>query len=395
MDFARPLRAIDAELERFRFLSDELGDAAVAELLQSGALRGARGDLVGALEAQAASGGRACRLLIEHAWTAPAWVRFGDMRAGTTFGLRNPVQSALALILGSLMESYASAKGAKVLIRGGMLEKHVIQRLHDTTTFVLEIAASRGPRPGTRAHRHIVRTRLVHAFVRHGILAAARLDGAPRRDGAAHGDDSGRGAGGARSAEAERGRPGRGWNMAWGLPVNQEDYASTLLAFCHVYVRSMDRIGATLTLEEAESLQHLYRWVGYVMGVAPELLTTSRGEEQLMYAHITRRQLHPDEDSRTLAKALLDALGGRPPLFLPREALAELARRMVGDPLGDRLGLPRSRPWARVGHAFPLFTQVQRRIERVPFTLGPIERLGERVARLVYERGLVPAPRGA
>jgi hypothetical protein len=363
MDFARPLAAIDAELDRFRLRSDDLGDAAVAELIASGALKDARGDLVGALETVARSGGESCAALVDHAWSVPSWVCFEDMREGTTFGLRTPVQSALALILGSLMESYASAKGAKVLIRGGMLEKHVIQRLHDTTTFVLEIAASRGPRPGSKAHRHIVRTRLVHAFVRHGVLASARADASGRRR----------------------------WDLAWGHPVNQEDYASTLLAFSHVYARSMDRIGATLTTEEADSLHHLYRWVGHVMGVAPELLTATRAEEQLLYAHVTRRQLHPDDDSRTLAAALLGALGGRPPLFLPAVALAELARRMVGDPLGDGLGLPSSRPWAKVGHALPLVTQVQRHIERVPFTLGPIERLGERVARLVYERGLAPA----
>lgn len=59
----------------------------------------------------------------------PSWVRFPDMRAGTQLGLRTPVQSALSLILGSLLKTYGAAKGAKVLIRGGMLKNHVLQRL--------------------------------------------------------------------------------------------------------------------------------------------------------------------------------------------------------------------------------------------------------------------------
>lgn len=352
MDLTRPVAEIDAALERYRSATDELADAAVAELLRSGAMRGAGGDLVGALERQARAGGTACEALIDHASSVPDWVCFPAMRAGAQLGLRTPVQSALSLILGSLMESYASGKGAKVLIRGGMLQKHVIQRLHDTTTFVLEIAASRGPKPGTKAHRHVIRTRLVHAFVRHGMLK--------------RGD----------------------WDFAWGHPVNQEDYASTLLAFSHVYLRSMDRIGASLTAEEADSIHHLYRWVGHVMGVAPELLTANRAEEKVLYAHISRRLLHPDDDSRKLAAALIDALASRPPLFLPAPALAELSRQMIGDPMGDALGLPQSRPWSRVGHALPLLSQVQRRIERAPWTLAPIEHLGERIARLVYERGL-------
>lgn len=175
---------LDAWLEGFRSKSDALADAAAAELMRAKALKG---DWVEALE----RGGPACRRLYDQACTVPPWVDFERMRPGAQLGLRTPVQSALALIMGSLMELYAGARGAKVLIRSGRLESQVIARLHDTTTFVLEIAASRGPRPGTHAHRHVLRTRLVHAFIRHGMLK--------------RGD----------------------WNAAaWGHPVNQEDYAA-------------------------------------------------------------------------------------------------------------------------------------------------------------------------
>src|SRR5438105_1988501 len=231
---------IDRWLEEFRARSDALADAAAAELAEA---RTPRGDWIEAL----ARGGPAGRALLDHASTVPSWVDFDAMRPGAQFGLRTPLQSTLALLFGSLMESYASARGAKVLVRAGRLSSQVIARLHDTTTFVLEIAASRGPRPGTRAHRHVLRTRLVHAFIRHGML---------RR-----GD----------------------WSFPqWGHPVNQEDLAGTLLAFSHVYLRSMERIGAGATEEEAASLHHLYRWVGQVMGVAPDLLTADRSEERLL-----------------------------------------------------------------------------------------------------------------
>jgi hypothetical protein len=350
---SRSAQEINDTLERYRSVSDDLADAAVTELIRAGALRGRGGDLVLATELVAKSGGQACEALLDHARSVPSWVDFAAMEPGTRLGLRTPVQSALALILGSLMESYASAKGAKVLIRGGMLQKQVIQRLHDTTTFVLEIAASRGPRPGTYAHRHIIRTRLVHGFVRHGMLK--------------RGD----------------------WNAAaWGHPVNQEDYASTLLAFCHVYLRAMHRVGVDVTDEEERSVHHLYRWVGHVMGVAPELLTTNRTEEAALYGHITRRVLYPDEDSRTLAAALIDALAFRKPVFLPGPALVQITRQMIGDVLADGLGLDHSERWSHVRHALPLFSRAQRELERVPLAVAPMEALGERVARLVYERGL-------
>lgn len=351
MDLARPRQEIDAELDRWRLVGDPLADAAVSELINAAAVRGHGADLVGALEAQAKVGGKASAALLEHAFSVPSWVRFPDMRVGTALGLRTPVHSSIALILGSLLETYGAALGAKVLVRGGMLARQVLQRLRDTTTFVLETSCSRAPMPGTFAHRHIVRTRLVHAFIRHGM--------SKRHD----------------------------WQPAWGLPVNQEDYASTLLAFCHVYLRSMHRLGASPTPEEEASVHHLYRWVGYVMGVTPELLTATRTEEQQLYAHITRRQLHPDADSRLLARSLIDTLGGRRPLFLPASALESIGRQLLGDTLADGLGLVSRSPWRPVMQAFPLLGRAQKRVEQVPFTRLPLQHLGERVARLVYERG--------
>ncbi|MBL8949767.1 MAG: DUF2236 domain-containing protein [Myxococcaceae bacterium] len=347
MDLNRTVPELDAWLDAYRTKSDDLADAAAAELIRAKALKG---DWALALE----HGGPACRRLYEQAHTVPSWVDFERMRAGAQLGLRTPVQSALALIMGSLMELYAGARGAKVLIRSGRLESQVIARLHDTTQFVLEIAASRGSRPGTYAHRHILRTRLVHAFIRHGMLK--------------RGD----------------------WNAAaWGHPVNQEDYAGTLIAFSHVYLRSMERIGAKLTLEEEDSVHHGYRWVGWVMGVDEGLLTASRDEERVLYAHITRRNLHPDDDSRALARSLLAALDRRAPTFLPAVALAEISREMIGDPLGDALGLPRAPRWAAFGdRALPWLSSVQRTVERLPLARVPIELVGEQVARAVYKYGL-------
>lgn len=348
MDLQRPIPELDAWLEAFRSRGDPLADEAAAELMRS--RRALQGDWVDGL----ATGGPACRRLHEHAFTVPLWVDFERMRAGAQLGLRTPVQSALALIMGSLMELYGAARGAKVLIRSGRLESQVISRLHDTTTFVLEIAASRGPRPGTKAHRHVLRTRLVHAFIRHGMLK----------------------------------RPD--WDLAaWGLPVNQEDYAGTLLAFSHVYLRSMERIGARLTEEEADSVHHIYRWVGWVMGVDPGLLTATRAEERVLYAHITRRQLHPDDDSRALAHSLISALDRRAPVFLPAAALCELSREMLGDPLCDALGLQHAPEWAAFGdRALPWLSSVQRTVERLPLARFPIELVGEQVARAVYKYGL-------
>lgn len=352
MNFDRSESELDAWLEGFRSQIDELGAAAAAEVMASGKLRGT--DLIDALEACARSGAPASTQLLDEVATVPAWVDFEQMIPGSRLGLRTPVQSGLALVLGSLVESYAAANGAKVLIRGGRLESQVIARLRDTTNFVLQVAAARGPRPGTGAHRHIVRTRMVHAFVRHGVLK--------------RGD----------------------WKAEWGRPINQEDYASTLLVFCHVYLRCMHALGVEVTEEEERSVHHLYRWVGKVMGVTPELLSATREEERLLYVHITRRQLHPDDDSRVLAHALVDSLAGRGPLFLPSSALEGISRQMLGDQIADGLQFRRSGGWTQLGQVMPVMSSVQRVAERLPGMLPRLEAIGERVARLVFTRGLNP-----
>ena len=66
---------------------------------------------------------------------------------------------------------------------------------------------------------------------------------------------------------------------------------------------------------------------------------------------------------------------------------------MLGDDFSDKLGLTPSLAWSTMTPALPLFSRAQRQVERVPFTRFPIEPLGERVARLVYERGFLPVGR--
>ena len=90
-----PPQRVDPFLDACRLERDPLGDAAAAELLRSGALRGGgAGGLVNALER---SNGPAARALLDFSFSTPSWVDFSRMRAGTQLGLRPPVLSALAL----------------------------------------------------------------------------------------------------------------------------------------------------------------------------------------------------------------------------------------------------------------------------------------------------------
>jgi hypothetical protein len=340
---------IDVELDRMRGRVDDLADAAAADLLRAGLPRGS--DLVEALEARGRAGGP-CADLLDQAASVPPWVDFELMERGARFGTRYPVQSGMALLLGSLVESYGFDLAAKVLVRSGRLESDTVRRLRDTSGFVLALAESRGARPGSAAHRHVVEVRMVHAFIRHGM--------ARRED----------------------------FRGEWGRPVNQEDYATTLLTFSHVWLRAMRALGASASEEEERAVHHLYRWVGHVMGVTEELLTATRDEERRLYAVITRRHLHPDDDSRLLAHALVKAMAGRAPLFLPRSVLYAISRELVGDRLADELGFPGTSSSPRIDRVVLAAARASGTATRTLGASPGLERVGLRLARVMGEWGL-------
>ena len=341
---------VDRLLDRLRHQGDALADDAIDEL--SGAARPSGAGLVGAVEARARGGGAACTRLLEQAFTVPDWVDFARMRAGVHLGQRFPLHAALSLLWGSLVESYTAVLGAKVLVRAGQLEGDTVRRIRRTAEFVSQLGASAEARPGSSAHRHLLHVRLVHAFVRRAMRRRAD------------------------------------WDDAWGVPVNQEDNAGTLFMFSHVLLRGLGRLGVGPSEEEESSVHHVFRWVGHVIGVAPEVLTATREEERRLYQHFSRRQHHPDDDSRSLAHALVRAFDGRAPFFLPAASLYQISRHLIGDELADALEFP---PRQRLALATPLLAtaaRTQRLVERVPGVVRLSLAAGASLERRLRERGL-------
>ena len=346
----------DSQLDHLRTVGDPLADAVLGELAgtppgAAGAARAAGAtcpgaDLVAAVARRAEAGAGACRELLAQANAVPSWVSFPRMLAGYRIGFTYPVAGGMALLCGSLAESYASALGAKVLIRTGNLERSTRRRIYETADFLHTLASSNGPRPGTSAHRTLLNLRLLHARI---------------RKMAAQGHD---------------------WEPRWGLPVNQEDYGSTLLVFSLVYARGLQRLGVPLSEAELDSIHHGWRYAGYVMGVDPQLLTESRAEEAALYAAITRRHHHPDADSRVLLAALFSAMAWQPPFFVPAPALHAICRRLLGDTLADALAVPRAPPLASRPHrhARPR-PRPARRVQR-----RPRRRLAGRASRHHHRR---------
>jgi hypothetical protein len=141
-------------------------------------------------------------------------------------------------------------------------------------------------------------------------------------------------------------RSGR-WNGDdWGTPINQVYMAGTNLALSAILLEGLERLGARFSHDEGEALLHLWRYSGYLTGVHPELLCSTRGDARWLGELIFDSQAVPDDDSRALVNALMSSS------FLPwldgygwwKSAAYGLSRALIGDRLADALGYPKT-PW--------------------------------------------------
>lgn len=308
----------------------------------------------------------------------PTWVDWETVRAGQQVFLAYLPAIGYSLYYRSLVPGFSIPKIAAVLLQTAYLappstEERVHQRLMDTGAFLAvccctatathddnetETAALRPTGDAWEAALHV---RFLHAKVRRALL--------------------------------KRTTGKKAWKTAeWGVPINQEDLAATLLAFCTNSLLGVEFIvGRAVSEKERRDYTHFWRYVGWLLGVETqdEVDHDSNRQQYLrpldpcgpgwigkqpnsiahsnaMFQSIIYHILHPDESSVRISHFLL-RMGRRTDLerkIVPAESKvrktelnpifyfrALQCRRFVGDPLADALELPHHPVWYhRVWH---------------------------------------------
>ncbi len=340
-----------ARLAAFLSEGDPLADAAVDALVmepravqeaQIAAVLAGRGEgLPPALQALEASLSK-----------VPFWFDPRRADAGGEVVLRRGLLSGLVLGFKSLVLGYCSPAGNKPLAFSGRLTDDVGKRLGETARFVEAVSLPGGMHRSSEGFAITVRVRLMHARVRQGLRRSTRWD-----------------------------------HQALGLPINQYDMAGTVLLFSSVLLEGLKELGAAVSAQEADDVQHLWRMVGHVMGVDHELLCTSAAEAQTLWGLISSTQGPPDDDSRRLTHALIDsaAAQGAPAAYVA--FTRALCRHLVGSARADDLNLPRS-GWSVAPVVLrPVIAQVERAVLRVPGGRGAALKAGMLSWRRTVERG--------
>lgn len=138
------------------------------------------------------------------------------------------------------------------------------------------------------------------------------------------------------------------WDAAaWGVPIPQPYMAFTLAEFCSVALRAMAQLGARYSDAERDDIVHLWRCVGWLVGLDDELLPVALEDYAPIEELYALASPGPDDDDRAFVQALTAfqarELGRVLPARWTPGIMAGLQRAFLGDRAADDLAIPDTR----------------------------------------------------
>jgi len=182
---------------------------------------------------------------ISYHQTLPSWVNIAQLKRGQTFYLTHLPSIALSLYYRSLIAGFAIPKIAAVIRSTGYLSKpstpdQSLQRILDTGQLLAACICygTEGLLSGGDGWKTALHVRALHAKIRRGLLKHRR-------------------------------HHQKQWDVDhYGVPINQEDMAATLLAFGTNSIIGIEFVaGVEIGRREEEDYLALWRYIGWLLGV--------------------------------------------------------------------------------------------------------------------------------
>ncbi|MCR5978701.1 DUF2236 domain-containing protein [Gordonia jinghuaiqii] len=193
---------------------------------------------------------------------ARAWWRFGTLQASTLYQ--------------SLIYGFKAQGFVRPLVATGRLGSGTRDRVQSTARWVAEATTPGSMLPGNAGWVATLRIRLLHAYIR-DILRNP------------HGPDT------------------PAWDEAeWGVPINQTYSVMTIsCGFLALPLLVARDFGIHYSSAEREAITHLWRWIGWVVGVDDDLLPANDDAASELFRVAGEFELEPDDSSKVLTRALL------------------------------------------------------------------------------------------
>lgn len=207
--------------------------------------------------------------------TVPEWVDWDRVDRGAAVFQSLGTNANDVLLNLSLIGGYRFGGPTDLLVLTGALKGDgTLRRLAETQKWAVEATRPGGLRPGAEGWRLTVHVRLMHALVNEVFT-------------------------------------GRWDSDRFGLPINQTDQAGTLGLFDATVIIGCRALGVPLGRRERADLMHLWRYVGWLLGVDADFLTDDERTRHRLNYHVLLAAGGQTQAGRDLARASVDAQAER------------------------------------------------------------------------------------
>ena len=202
----------------------------------------------------------------------PDWVDFELLERGARAFRRLGRSRDDVLLQLSLIGGYRFAGPADLLVKTGRLTgSSAMRRLGETQKWANAVGAPTGMRRDGEGFRLTVHVRAMHALINHQFETNGRWD-----------------------------------SKQYGLPINQSDQAATLGLFNSTVLLGVRALGRVVTHRESLAIMHLWKYVGWLMGVDQDWLFDTEREQNVFNYHVLLAQADATPAGAALAVALVD-----------------------------------------------------------------------------------------
>ncbi|WP_294302442.1 oxygenase MpaB family protein [uncultured Chryseobacterium sp.] len=204
--------------------------------------------------------------------TIPEWLDYRLIRYGAELCMRCNLDSLISLRDYCLMGGYDYAYLNKPLIATEALKKGAVKRLSETLDFWVNVTRYDALEIHRKGYEFAIKTRLIHSYARLSIK-----------------------------------KHYKNWDTEnWGEPINSWDMMATYIGFSLVFMHSLHKLGTHISEEEEKGMFHLWKYVGYLLGIPEHLLPNNKQEATQYFYLWTSIQPPADKDSVLLAHSLLN-----------------------------------------------------------------------------------------
>ena len=241
----------------------------------------------------------------------PFWVDWDLMAVASRKIVPSGLLTTLSFAAYALPHSYLATGNRPLSFTSTLLDDSP-RRYAQTLHFVVESFLPGGLQRHADGFRMAVWVRMLHARARREILQSGEWDEDPAQ-----------------------------------IPLNQAHSAVGTILFSFYVVEGMRRLGVRFSRREVEGVLMTWRYIGYLLGVNPELVYTSEEQAHRILDIAFSLEFDPDEVSKQLCQALIDA--GPEVMQIKRNARQSkiflsmanpMTRYLLGDRLADQLGYP-------------------------------------------------------